>query len=230
MGFLYGNTFNHIPRTNFNFSKIYCSRYALMNDSTDYKDVPVFGYVLINYSPSENQFAPIKKALLELKDEVAIDSDTYTKLLPYLNENMFEEILIPTSGDASLESAYITKYQFKAKNEETGEDYLELVKTIANSSPTELYIKHLTLDQNTYGLEYDEEGNVISNININFDHTVWQKVMIDDTYEFIAIARLHSVLPTFEYEGHYNIDLLEPMNMAGEYFGSGKVVWPPIEV
>jgi hypothetical protein len=35
---------------------------------------------------------------------------------------------------------------------------------------------------------------------------------------------LHSVLPTFETQGHVTIDILEPLSGA-DYFGRGKNIW-----
>lgn len=66
----------------------------------------------------------------------------------------------------------------------------------------------------------------------NFDYTVWQvqyiKEIINNEEETrvrcIPIARLHSVLPTFETVGSVKIDILEPIS-GGDYFGRGKNIW-----
>lgn len=59
------------------------------------------------------------------------------------------------------------------------------------------------------------------NHSANFDLTVWQ-VRLDAGYpKCFAIARLHSVLPTFEIQGSYQFDLLPPIS-EGDYFGKGK--------
>ena len=63
----------------------------------------------------------------------------------------------------------------------------------------------------------------------NFDYTVWQTHFIDQRIRCVAKARLHSVLPTFETLGSYNIDILEPISGA-DFFGRGKNIWEIKEI
>lgn len=134
MGFFYGNISNHIPRTNFKFTKIFPNRLTMhevveenSEDSTQNQDFGLNKYFLIDYS----------------------------------------------SG---------------------GKD----------SS----YLENVEIDEKEYGAG-------------NFDYTVWQSQLIDENIKCIAIARLHSVLPTFETLDSYQIDILEPISGA-DYFGRGK--------
>lgn len=55
----------------------------------------------------------------------------------------------------------------------------------------------------------------------NFDLTVWQVRMVNDSPRCIAIARMHSVLPTFQVCGSYSFDIL-PAVSDGDYFGQIK--------
>ena len=58
----------------------------------------------------------------------------------------------------------------------------------------------------------------------NYHYTVWQKQEITPGEKpvYIAIARLHSILPTFEQWGSYEIDILEPLSSDPSSFGAGK--------
>jgi hypothetical protein len=69
MGFLYGNIINHIPRSNFRFSKVYSSRWAMDRDIslTGGEGFELYGYSLINYAPSDFEYSAIKEQLLSLK-------------------------------------------------------------------------------------------------------------------------------------------------------------------
>lgn len=83
-------------------------------------------------------------------------------------------------------------------------------------------------------VDYSLSGTYSQNANIdqatynqgNFDGTVWQVRKVGDQKTCIAIARLHSVLPTFEVIGSYDIDILEPL-FDTDYF-NGKNIWPPM--
>lgn len=90
------------------------------------------------------------------------------------------------------------------------------------------YSENVRIDKEYYGIDYDD-----TTINEGiFDLTVWQvqeqPVYRDDRYfnapKAIAIARLHSILPTFESIGKYDIDILEPISDA-DFFGRGKNIW-----
>lgn len=63
----------------------------------------------------------------------------------------------------------------------------------------------------------------------NYHATIWQKQIIseDHTPSYVAIARLHSILPTFETWGNYEIDILEPLSSYPDVFGAGKEWWYP---
>lgn len=135
MGFLYGNISNHLPRTHFQFEKIYPSRIAM---HTEVEEIP------------EN-----------IEEDVEFGLNVYF-LVDY------------SSGDKS-------------------------------------YTENQQDDINAYGIG-------------NFDYTVWQSQYIDEHIRCVAKARLHSVLPTFETLGSYQIDILEPISGA-DFFGRGKNIW-----
>lgn len=63
----------------------------------------------------------------------------------------------------------------------------------------------------------------------NYHATIWQKQITaeDRTPSYVAIARLHSILPTFETWGSYEIDILEPLSSYPDAFGAGKEWWYP---
>lgn len=152
MGFLYGNTSNHQPRTHFNFYRIYPNRKTMQHEVEDVTAediinetyVPYGSYLLVNYS---------------FKD---------------VHQNT-------PSADGGERSQYYTS------NKETDE------------------------------ATYDGNGS--------FDLTVWQVQKVNELPHCVAIARLHSVLPTFEVAGQYRVDILEPLS-AGNYYGHGKYVMP----
>lgn len=73
------------------------------------------------------------------------------------------------------------------------------------------YVANANIDKTNYG-------------NNNFDLTVWQVQKVADIKRAVAIARLHSVIPTFEVCGNYRFDVLEPMS-DGDYFGKGKNIF-----
>ena len=96
-----------------------------------------------------------------------------------------------------------------------------------------VYEPNIDIATNLYLLvDYNKDGNYAENRTIdaeiygdnNFDLTVWQVQMIDDLPRCIAVARLHSILPTFEKCGEYHIDIFAPTS-AGDYFGKGKNIY-----
>lgn len=58
----------------------------------------------------------------------------------------------------------------------------------------------------------------------NYHYTVWQKQKIhnDRKPEYVAIARIHSILPTFETWGTHHIDILESLSSDPNIYGGGK--------
>lgn len=57
-----------------------------------------------------------------------------------------------------------------------------------------------------------------------------QEYQITKPYYYAAIARIHSILPIFEQEGSYYIDILDPLHYDKSMFGGGKNVWPLFEI
>lgn len=147
MGFMYGNSFIHQPRTNFTFTEVFPNRAAMQrkaeeitSDDPKYEEyVDIGAYVLIDYNK--------------------INSD----------------------GGGYSENWAIDQDKYK------------------NADPT-------------------------VTANNNFDLTVWQVQLVNEKAKCIAIARLHSVLPTFEVCGNYQIDILESTS-EGNYFGRGKNIF-----
>lgn len=89
-----------------------------------------------------------------------------------------------------------------------------------------------TLDPEIDGMGNNYERNYNKDIQdgnsfapSNYHLTVWQKILNydgDRNYRYIAIARLNSVLPTFETWGFYNLDILKPLSDSLNLFGAGK--------
>ena len=158
MGFMYGNSIIHQPRTNFTFTEVFPNRAAMQ-----------------------------RKA-----EEVTVDDPQY-------------EVYV------SIGAYVLIDYN---KTNENGGGYAE----------------NWAIDQDKYKIADDIAANN------NFDLTVWQVQLIDEQAKCVAIARLHSILPTFETCGHYAIDILESIS-EGNYFGRGKNIFtintitgiPPVE-
>ena len=90
------------------------------------------------------------------------------------------------------------------------------------------YNVYLLVDYNKNGSEHyasNQEEDLKVYGNDNFDLTVWQVREVDYKPKCFAVARLHSVLPTFEVCGQYRIDLLASIS-GGDYFGKGKNLFP----
>lgn len=89
------------------------------------------------------------------------------------------------------------------------------------SNANDIYALNLADDANF------QEGDTFQ--PSNYHHTVWQKVTVDPKHRpvYIAIARIHSILPTFEAWGEYHIDVLEPLSSVPELFGAGKTWYSP---
>lgn len=132
MGFLYGNTSNHLPRTHFNFQKVYQNRKEMqfeIENTIFQEHIPLNSYLLVDYK-----------------------------------------------------------------------------------SGTKTYQNNQQIDMEEYG-------------NNNFDLTVWQIQEIDENPKCIAIARLHSILPTFEVCGQYKVGLVSSPGFGGDQFGKGKNIF-----
>lgn len=148
------------------------------------------------------------------------------------------------------------RYPSRRAAQEDQRRYEEYQKNI-DKNPTKTYVH--TVNTNEYILiDYTiaplfKEGDISSaeffNINKNDDlnyiegdafapadyhYTVWQKQKMVDEYNqekfvYIAIARLHSILPTFETWGTYHMDVLEPLSSNPDAFGAGKIWYYPLE-
>lgn len=132
MSSLYGNQYGHIPKTHFNFFKVYPNRKKMQQEVENHVDD--------NGNP------------------VSIRAGNYL-LVDYSQENSY------------------------------------------------------TTNQAIDGAEYDHD---------NFDLTVWYTQEINGDVKSVAVTRLHSILPFFDVQGQYKIDVLEPIS-AGDYFGKGKL-------
>ncbi len=92
------------------------------------------------------------------------------------------------------------------------------------------YVQNYQMDLETYCHEVeDDEGNIHEIHEGNFDCTVWQvRYLLNEDkivrIKCVAVARLHSILPTFETYGSYKIDILESISGV-DAFGRGKNIW-----
>lgn len=153
MGFLYGNTINHLPLTQFDIFEIFPNRKEMQKkiekfdeteDGREEQNIPYGKYVLVDYSLNNNY-----------KENAQIDQEAYqiTYADTDINEGIFD----------------LTVWQVQ-------------------------------------------------------EHTVFRNEKTFKAPKAIAIARLHSILPTFESIGNYHIDILEPISDA-DFFGRGKNIW-----
>lgn len=128
-----------------------------------------------------------------------------TSYQPHTNFNFYRTYANKAAMVAKIEEiptdGTIDKLEYELINSYLLVDY--------SADGTSSYTKNHNIDKEKYGA------------NSNFDLTVWQVRLIDNYPRCVAIARMHSVLPTFEVEDSYHIDLLEPMS-EGDFFGKGK--------
>ena len=154
------------------------------------------------------------------------------------NEGLFEDFKAArkAAGDKNTyvieylenEGVEITRDSEEVPSEEEGREEINIdygKYLLVDYSLNNNYSENVRIDKEYYGIDYDD-----TTINEGiFDLTVWQvqehPVYRDDRYfnapKAIAIARLHSILPTFESIGKYDIDILEPISDA-DFFGRGK--------
>lgn len=187
---LYGKLNNHMPRTNFNFTKVYPNREAMRH-------------------------AVENKIFYTYLNEGETDASAINRVVG-ISELFIKDVVIIANPDDSVKATYI----FDGTNWNVTTEQYE-------------YDPFTNIAANSYLLvDYNSDGNYNANRAIdealygdnNFDLTVWQSQIIDEVPKSVAIARLHSILPTFEKCGEYRIDILAPTS-GGDYFGKGKNIY-----
>lgn len=210
MNTLYGNIHQHIPRTNFKFKAVYPSRLAMALDEknywnyTDHKDKEDF-----------NGAPPIHT--IDINDYVLIN---YTIPKKDSINSIIDEIFTENQNDDLTNNN-----NFAYDLNENGE--IEIKKGYYYDDKNN---KCYTYDE--YYQDLIEHGGTFA--PGNYHMTVWQKQKFSDNENikpsYVAIARLHSILPTFESWGSYHIDVLEPLSSYPDQFGIGKDQWFPSKI
>ena len=203
MGF-YGNIVNNIngsitPNVQFQFDKVVSNKF-LLDQTTEYDDVYLGRYVLIDYDKDitetiprvlihnekfyyYNEWEAIKE---EYKEKIKDDNDIANKLSPIDTYTINGYVYICTSEETPTYQNS-TFYQWKETETEgvfsfSEENDLKEFKTGFQSKST-------SFDFNTY----------IDNYH-HYDSTVWQKVYVNNEIKYEMIAKLNSDSPEIEYE------------------------------
>lgn len=193
MGTLYGNITQHIPRTGFNIKAVFPSRTALALDEKWY------------WFHQANLEAVTNSLERTLHEEKSIQINDYI-LINY------------TAPDARYDSILDTAVFNDNKNTDA-EDNQEII-----TNP----IPYIDTNDESHEWAYPDELKNFGGIPApgNYHMTIWQRQQVNTANgakpTYVAIGRLHSILPTFETWGTYHIDMLEPLTSYPAYFGVGK--------
>lgn len=215
---MYGNITQHIPRTNFKFAAVYPSRLALALDEKNYWNFSYHG---------EKEDYAIKNGAKPLH---SIGVNEYV-LINYnipkqnSNNNQMPEVIFNSNQEDDLNNNNSFAYELNQDGS---------IKMDINNNP----VPKSGLDENgnpTYDEYYTDLINYGGTFQSgNYHYTIWQKqykVKNDNVKPtFVAIGRLHSIIPTFETWGSYNIDILEPLSSDPDAFGMGKEWYYPPKV
>lgn len=225
MGNMYGNITQHIPRTDFKFAAVYPSRYVMALDEkiywnhnmhsskSDYKTkngaTPMYkvnlnDYVLVNYT--------VPNTMTSGSGASGSSSDN-------LAANIYEN---NKASDVDVEKIMSYAYKLNSKGEiQVDSNGNFILMDGKDSSGNKIY--------NEYYEDLAKYGGVFA--PGDYHMTVWQKQQLaqgknsDGTNArptYVAVARLHSIIPTFGIGGTYNIDLLDPLSSNPDAFGYGK--------
>lgn len=213
MGF-YGNVSN-ITRSTFQFDKIYSNRF-MMDLNADYDNIYVGRYVLVEYD-QHSSFDVFQRVYIKTQNVTAttqfyIDKEQKTPIVGKKDKYYFvakdNNNLIDTKRP--YESVLLLKCledgasKFGSAPEEGKEKEIgfEIVTNIETS-----------LDEYSinYKLDYEKYGN-----SRGYDSTVWMKTYSGDKIQYVNIAELNTVVPTFVVTGdapsdspiqpHFDID------------------------
>lgn len=223
MSSMYGNITQHIPRTNFKFAAVYPSRLAMALDEKDYWNH--YDYTInttINKKEYEEKNGAKPLHTINENDYVLVN---YTVPKKNFNSNLPAEIFLSNQADDINND---NRFAYELEEHDDGTITIKLddegnpiVKSGKDSNGNLLY--------NEYYADLIENGGTFA--PGDYHMTVWQKqrVRVGENVKptYVAICRLHSILPTFETWGECHIDILEPLSSYPDAFGTGKVWWYP---
>lgn len=206
---MYGNITQHIPRTNFKFAAVYPSRLVMALDEKNYW----------NYQDHKGKkdYADVNgaKPMYDIKenDYVLVN---YTVPKQSLGEEKLPAIIFQENQNDDLNNNNSFAFELDGKNIKVDKDGNYIVKTGKDEKG------NLTYDE--YYEELVNNGGTFA--PGDYHMTVWQKQRLVNNSKakptYVAICRIHSVLPTFETWGTYHIDILEPLSSYPDAFGQGK--------
>lgn len=182
MGF-YGKV-EHTDRIQFTIDKVYQSRYDMEQALVKNEDSVFIGrYVLVDYDTTGKNYLRLFKENNNNYLNFSIDLDKSTRAI-------FEG-----NTDFSVTSDQIVY---------TLDEQLRQKFFRCNGSKTEGGIKYATFieietpaeeNPNSYYQNYQKD--LIYGESRGYDSTVWQKIYVDEKEEYVMIAELNSVVPTF---------------------------------
>lgn len=216
MGSMYGNITQHIPRTNFKFAAVYPSRLAMALDEKDYWNH--FYHSEKDDYEEKNGAIPIHN--IKENDYVLVN---YTVPKKDFNSDLPAEIFSSNQAD---DINNINRFAYEVIEQDDGTVVLKLengqpiMQSGRDSDGNYLY--------NEYYADLIDNGGTFA--PGDYHMTVWQKQRVRagaDKPTYVAICRLHSILPTFETWGSYHIDILDPLSSYPDAFGAGKEWWYP---
>lgn len=200
MGF-YGKV-NNNNATQFVIDKIYSSRAEMELELKDGDNIFIGRYVLIEYNHALTQ---LFKTTVEIKEEDntkkeeirfyfsrLLNEDSRAKFLPndkemikeeYYKKNYIRENQVIYILDENLQIEY-----YKCISEDDN-GYAIFEKQPEDYSPTE---------ENIYFDNYLKDLLAYPDSRRGYDSTVWQKIYVDESEEYVMIAELNSVVPTFD--------------------------------
>lgn len=220
MGSMYGNITQHIPRTNFKFAAVYPSRLAMALDERNYWNYDLYGKEN-NYSC----YGPDPKYIHKIQenDYVLVN---YT-ILPKGNYTEEEKkVIFEARQKEDIENENIFAYEIDDDGNKIGVKQTDM--KIVEDTESPFYGKEVPI-YNGYFEDLIENGGTFA--PGDYHMTVWQKQRVrvgeDVKPTYVAICRLHSILPTFETWGSYHIDILDSLSSYPDAFGAGKEWWYP---
>lgn len=212
MSSMYGNIRQHIPRTNFNFAAVYPSRLAMALDEKNYWNHYNHGGK-IDYE-EKNGARPLYN--IRENDYVLVNY-TVPKQQNSGEQGKLPEIIFQENQTDDLNNNNSFAFELNDDNS---------IKVDNNGN----FIVKKGTDKNGNSLYNEYYEDLVNNGGTfapgDYHMTVWQKQRLasgsNNKPTYVAIGRIHSILPTFETWGTYNIDILEPLSSYPDAFGQGK--------
>ena len=189
MGF-YGKV-NNLTNASLNFDKIYPNKF-FMDSSTDMDSILIGRYVLVEYDTQG--FYP--EVTTDETNWYFLDQSTPIKFL----KTGIRGFLIDSQGNLEkvyqqdIDNNYIYKNEIVIKK--LGDDW-EFYKSDGEKF---IYITTISNAENLsfYNLNYELDKQTTNEFNKPFDSTVFVKTKKNEEIQYLAIAELNSVVPSFE--------------------------------